>query len=113
MGRRGKRRLGPCAVALGIVLLAVSCDDDAPEPPKSALVGPRRQIVLVTIDTLRTNHLGAYGYERDTSPFIDRLAREGVQLMRAYAPVPTTVPSHISMLTGLPPHVHGASNTLR
>jgi arylsulfatase A-like enzyme len=50
-----------------------------------------------------------YGYGRATSPFIDRLAREGVQLLHAYAPVPTTVPSHISMLTGLPPHVHGAS----
>jgi len=104
------RGLARGAVLLGCLAVACGEDDADPTlPPKGALVGPRRQVVLVTIDTVRTNHLGAYGYTRETSPFIDRLAREGVQLMRAYAPVPTTVPSHISMLTGLPPHVHGAS----
>ena len=101
----GRRHPAPCALVLAGVLLGAlmaSCGKDDPGlPPKGDLVGPSRQVVLVTIDTLRTNHLGSYGYARDTSPFIDRLAREGVQLMRAYAPVPTTVPSHMSMLTGL------------
>ena len=109
----GRDHPTPRALVLAGVLLGAllaSCSKDDPRlRPKGDLVGPRRQVVLVTIDTLRTDHLGSYGYARDTSPFIDRLAREGVQLMRAYAPVPTTVPSHMSMLTGLPPHVHGAS----
>jgi arylsulfatase A-like enzyme len=67
-----------------------------------------RQIVLVTIDTLRADHLGAYGYRRATSPTIDDLARAGVQVMRAYAPMARTVPAHMSMLTGLAPRSHGA-----
>lgn len=95
---------------IGVLILLLSCAEPDPLlPPKGELSGPRRQVVLVTIDTLRTSHLGAYGYSRDTSPFIDGLAREGVQLMRAYAPAPATVPSHMSMFTGLPPHVHGAT----
>lgn len=100
-----------CRRALGWALIAVlgGCGGGDPLlPPCGALVGPRRQVVLVTIDTLRTDRLGVYGSTRETSPFIDRLAREGVQFMRAYAPAPITVASHVSMLTGLPPHEHGA-----
>ncbi len=99
------------AVLLGLVVAAhgVGCDRGDPLlPPRGALVGPPRQIVLVTIDTLRADRLGSYGHDRDTSPFIDRLARDGAQLMAAYAPAPVTVASHVSMLTGLRPHTHGA-----
>jgi choline-sulfatase len=77
-------------------------------PPRGALVGPPRHVVLVTVDTLRASNLGSYGYGRDTSPFIDRLAREGVQFLRAYSPVPRTAPAHMSIMTGLRPHAHGA-----
>jgi len=63
--------------------------------------------VLISIDTLRADHLGAYGYPRPTSPVIDGLAREGVLFEDVSAPSPWTLPSHASLLTGLYPSRHG------
>ncbi|MGD2295230.1 MAG: sulfatase-like hydrolase/transferase, partial [Candidatus Aminicenantes bacterium] len=60
-----------------------------------------RQVILISIDTLRADHLGAYGYERETSPNIDALASDGAQFMKVYAPSPWTLPSHVSLLTAL------------
>ncbi len=57
-------------------------------------------IVLISIDALRADHLGAYGYPRKTSPNIDALAREGVRFERAYCPTPHTSYSVTSMMTG-------------
>ncbi|MBY0279832.1 sulfatase [Candidatus Binatia bacterium] len=62
--------------------------------------GGRPNVLLITIDTLRADHLGAYGYGLATSPVIDRLAREGVTFDNAYTPVPTTAPAVASLLTG-------------
>ena len=67
-------------------------------------------IVLVTVDTLRREHLGCYGYPRDTSPNIDALAAESLVFDRALAPMATTFPSHLSMLTGLYAHQHGRTS---
>jgi arylsulfatase A-like enzyme len=64
-------------------------------------------LILVTIDTLRADHLGAYGYSRNTSPVIDGLAEEAVLFENAIAPMAVTGPSHASMLTGLYPSGHG------
>ena len=64
-------------------------------------------LMLVTIDTLRADHLGAYGYSRNTSPVIDGLAEESVLFENAIVPVAFTGPSHASMLTGLYPSGHG------
>jgi len=64
--------------------------------------GPRA-IVLISLDTLRADHLGIYGYERFTSPVLDQFASEGVVFDDASAPSPWTLPSHASMLTGLVP----------
>jgi arylsulfatase A-like enzyme len=66
-------------------------------------------ILLITIDTLRRDHLGVYGYPRETSPFIDRLAREGMTFKHTITPIPSTAPSHASILTSLHPLTHGAS----
>jgi len=63
-------------------------------------------VVLVTVDTLRADHLGCYGYPLPTSPFLDRLAQRGVVLEHMYAPMSTTVPSHASLFTGLYPLQH-------
>lgn len=60
-------------------------------------------LLLISIDTLRADHLGAYGYARDTSPWIDAFATESVLFERAYAPVAATWPSLVSMLTSLAP----------
>jgi arylsulfatase A-like enzyme len=66
----------------------------------------RPNLILITIDTLRADHLGCYGYPRDTSPFIDSLANRGVIFTRAFASMATTAPSHASILTSLYPIQH-------
>ena len=65
------------------------------------------RVVLISIDTLRADHLACYGYRRPTSPAIDALAREGVLFDDVSAPSPWTLPSHASLLTGLYPSRHG------
>jgi arylsulfatase A-like enzyme len=72
--------------------------------PAAPLAG--RSVVVISIDTLRADHLGAYGYPRSTSPNLDALARESVLFERAYSVSPATAPSHMSLLTGVMPSVH-------
>jgi arylsulfatase A-like enzyme len=71
--------------------------------------GPSRRpdIVLVSIDSLRPDHLGCYGYRNPTSPTIDRLAREGVRCETAVSTTSWTLPAHAAMLTGLFDSAHG------
>ena len=65
-------------------------------------------VLLVSIDTLRADRLGCYGYARDTSPALDRFARErAVRFANAIAESPWTLPSHITLLSGLHPLRHG------
>ena len=73
--------------------------------PRDGAASPRT-IVLVTIDTLRRDHAGCYG-GRVATPFLDGLAARGVRFDDARTPAPLTLPSHTTMLTGLPPSVHG------
>ncbi|MEQ1893625.1 MAG: sulfatase-like hydrolase/transferase, partial [Planctomycetota bacterium] len=65
------------------------------------------RVVLVTLDTLRADHVSCYGYPRATTPFVDSLAARGVRFTRAQAAVSHTAPSHATMLTGLVPALHG------
>jgi choline-sulfatase len=67
-------------------------------------------VLLITVDTLRADHLGAYGYSRVETPNIDRLARSGARFERAIAHAPLTLPSHASILTGTLPPTHGVRN---
>ncbi len=72
------------------------------------LLSPRPlNVLLITLDTTRADRLGCYGRSQAKTPVLDRLARQGVLFERAYAPVPLTLPSHASMLTGLYPPEHG------
>ena len=64
-------------------------------------------IVLISIDALRPDHLGAYGYAGARTPSIDRLAEDGIVFERAYAHVPQTLPAHVSLLTGRLPFETG------
>jgi arylsulfatase A-like enzyme len=64
-------------------------------------------VLVVVFDTLRADHVSAYGYARETSPNIDRLAREGVLFENAIAPAPWSLPSHVSLLTGKYQFEHG------
>jgi hypothetical protein len=63
----------------------------------------RPSIVLISVDTLRADHLGVYGYDRHTSPFLDSIARDGTVFDDVVVPLPTTDPSHAALLTGLHP----------
>jgi arylsulfatase A-like enzyme len=76
-----------------------------PAPPE------RPHVVFISIDTLRADHLGTYGYRRATSPTLDRLADESLVFERAFATAPWTLPSHASMFTGLYPEEHGAGRS--
>jgi len=68
--------------------------------------GARPNVVLISIDTLRPDHLGCYGYHRDTSPALDKLAAEGVRFSSAYSHSSWTLPSHMTMMTSLHPSQH-------
>jgi choline-sulfatase len=90
------------ALLLGAALL-VSCHGTAP----SQRSGARPNVLLVTIDTLRADHVGCYGYARAATPTLDALAARGARFATAIAHVPLTAPSHASMLTGRTPLGHG------
>lgn len=73
--------------------------------PVAQPVGPN--VLLISIDSLRADHLSGYGYERETSPRIDELMSEGVQFTTTIAAAPWTLPSHMSLFTGLDALGHG------
>ncbi|MCJ7565645.1 MAG: sulfatase [Candidatus Aminicenantes bacterium] len=64
-------------------------------------------LLLITVDTLRADHLGVYGYDAIKTPAIDRLGQGGMLFSRAFSHVPLTLPSHCSLLTGTLPLYHG------
>ncbi len=71
-----------------------------------------RNLLLISLDTLRPDHLGCYGRGRDTSPQIDALAARGVRFSDVTSASPWTLPSHATMLTGLYPSSHGVKDHL-
>jgi len=98
------RRLRLLLPALGALALA-ACPQREPRSapsarPAATAAGNRLNVLLVTIDTLRADHLGAYGYRRATSPRIDALARRGATFDQAYTYWPKTRGSFVAMLTG-------------
>jgi len=99
-----------------VLLLVLSifgsgCDGNESSQPGASTEEPEEpslNVLLITVDTLRADALGAYGQQRDTSPNLDRLAREGVVFHRAMTSAPNTLPSHASILTARYPYAHGA-----
>ncbi|HEV7765085.1 MAG TPA: sulfatase-like hydrolase/transferase [Thermoanaerobaculia bacterium] len=69
-------------------------------------------IILISVDTLRSDHLAIYGYTKNATPNIDALRRDGVLYEKAWSHAPLTLPSHASMLTGLLPTEHGVRNNI-
>ena len=69
-----------------------------------------RNVILISIDTCRADHLSCYGFKRKTTPNIDRIADEGILFANAISTVPLTLPAHSSMLTGTIPPYHGVYN---
>jgi len=103
-----------CAIVAGTVL-AASCGKEpaqsgggGPRPAKrgtaeAARTGPPPNVVLISLDTVRPDHLGCYGYESRTSPNLDSYVRRSVLFKNAYAQAPWTLPSHMSLFTSMLP----------
>lgn len=102
-------RLGAVA-CVGLALAAAGCrsgpEGESPRAPEGT------PVVLVSIDTLRSDRLPAYGYAAGDTPALDALARDAILYERAYSHSPTTLPSHASILTGLLPPDHGVRDNL-
>jgi arylsulfatase A-like enzyme len=102
---------------------ACSADPEPAPPPTPSRVeheagtieapGRPRLVVLVSLDTVRADHLGTYGYSRPTTPWLDALAEEGGVFEDVTSTSPWTLPAHASLLTGLYPDRHGASSSDR
>src|SRR5262245_59366098 len=98
------RRLRIAALLVLVGVAGVRCGGDS-DPPSAST------IVLVTVDTLRRDYVGAYGTATRPSPArtkrMDELARSGARFSDARTPIPLTLPAHVTMMTGLPPAAHG------
>jgi arylsulfatase A-like enzyme/predicted negative regulator of RcsB-dependent stress response len=92
--------------AIVSVLVLVACRRETVERFRGA------PVILISVDTLRSDHLPAYGYAGVKTPNIDALQRDSILFQRAYSHCPMTLPSHLSILTGLLPTEHGVRNNI-
>jgi choline-sulfatase len=96
-------------IFVGVTLLGTSAwgqtSGQKPSPRKSP-----PDVFLITIDTLRADHVGCYGYKQVETPALDALAADGVRFTQAFTHSPITNTSHITILTGLLPSVHGVTD---
>ena len=106
-------RASSALLASVLVVAATGCRETkrAPAPRPSPSSGNNLNVLLITIDTLRADHLGIYGYARPTSPRIDALAGQGTVFDRAYTYWPKTRGSMAIMLTGRRPSQNGYSKS--
>ncbi|HEY2946208.1 MAG TPA: sulfatase-like hydrolase/transferase [Vicinamibacteria bacterium] len=88
--------------------LAAGCGPRVPSTPEF----PGAPVVLISVDTLRADHLPVYGYSKVQTSSIDALQRDSILFENAYSHCPLTLPSHLSMLTGLLPADHGVRSNL-
>jgi arylsulfatase A-like enzyme len=100
--RRSRAVARPLPLFAALAALGACGGDGAPERPRS--------LVLISLDTLRPDHLSCYGHERETSPAIDALAARGVRFADASSSAPWTLPAHATMFTGLYPSRHGVKD---
>jgi len=102
--RRPSALLGrfPALVLLCMFSFCVSCSKKA----------PRQSVLFITIDTLRADHLGCYGYPRETSPSIDAFAENSIVFDNCISQATSTLPSHTSIFTSLYPPAHGVIHNI-
>ena len=103
----GPRRSRAVRLVLPVLLAAPALLPSCSRPRPAI-----RNVLLISIDTLRADHVSAYGFPRPTTPHIDAVAREGVLFKNVRTPVPMTLPAHVSMLTGTLPPTHGLRDNL-
>ncbi len=102
-GRAARAKVGSCVVA-GLLLLAIGSTGSG---RGDAAERPRTNLLLVTLDTVRADRLGCYGYREAATPALDRLASEGALFELAESVAPLTLPAHASILTAQYPPRHG------
>ena len=104
--RHGARARTSCALAVILALAFLGAQavvaQDSPAARSS-----RPSVLLVTLDTVRADHLGCYGYSKIETPNLDHLAADSIRFSNAYAQVPITLPSHAVILTGTYPMSSG------
>jgi choline-sulfatase len=106
------------AIFLGIICVPIfvgstlfgtsACGQTSGQKPSRRTSSP--DVYLITIDTLRADHVGCYGYKQVETPALDALAADGVRFTQAFTHSPITNTSHITILTGLLPSVHGVTD---
>jgi choline-sulfatase len=105
-------RFWPIYLLAAVFLGGCQSRQQATQPPPDKIASLRPlNVVVVTVDTLRPDHLGCYGYANIQTPAIDGLAKRGVLFENAVAQTPLTPPSHASIFTGQNPNVHKVRNT--
>ena len=108
-GKRPPRRTASLGVAAVLILAAIAAFFLLRGGPAISR-GERLNVLLITLDTTRADHLGCYGAAGVKTPNLDALAASGVRFSNAYAPVPLTLPSHASIMTGQNPVATGVHN---
>lgn len=98
------------ALVLLATLTSVGCTRPPAAPPPPSYACDDCNLLLISIDTLRADHLGCYGYHRPTSPRIDDFASRSILFEQAHSTSHHTADSHMSIFTGLFPSVHGVRN---
>src|SRR5262245_2723424 len=94
------------ATGLGVGLVVAWLAWQAGWVPGLGRQGPR-SVLLISIDTLRADHLGSYGYTAAATPVLDGLAARGLRFQHATTTAPLTLPAHTSLMTGTFPAFHG------
>ncbi len=92
------KRAARLALAAALPLACGGCGGETGPPPS---------VLLISLDTLRADHMSLYGYERETTPYLRQLAKECLVFDQAHSVAPWTLISHVTMLTGLYPEQHG------
>ena len=91
---------------MGAAAWLAACSDE-PGPGAPGAGEPPKNLILISLDTVRRDRLSAYGYAKPTSPALRRVAEQGIRYERAVTVSPWTIPSHYTLFTGLYPNRHG------
>src|SRR3990170_5433058 len=94
-------------VAIFLLIGLLATFSYASETKSPVTKTPQPSLLLITIDTLRADHLPFYGYKRNTAPFLGKLAEHGILFTNAYSTSSWTVPAVTSLITGVYPISHG------
>ncbi|MFT5584754.1 MAG: arylsulfatase A-like enzyme [Cognaticolwellia sp.] len=104
---QAKKWIAGAVVTLGLGALAIGAPRTQAQGGYTTL--GVQNVIVISIDTLRADHLGPYGNTRVKTPNFDKLAAESIVFENAFSAAPTTLPSHTSLMTGSYPHTHGVS----